>query len=210
MFELELRERASHAPPLRENTYDFAAGAGAAVGTHHFCRSHANALRAPLLHLRVTILQPERSARTLVLETCKFSAEALRERTSRATSSRASGHALRVLLYLKLANFQPELRECTSRATVVLTICDFAAAPLKMLFANYFGTENLQFVSRSLYLQFAISQPRLWKCSSRATLVLKTCDLSAGAAGARFSHYFCTYSFSLRFCRRASGKYFCT
>ena len=41
-----------------------------------------------------------------------------------------------LLLYLKLSNFQPELRERTSRTTFVLTSCDFAAA---MLFAYYFG-----------------------------------------------------------------------
>ena len=58
IFDLEPRERASTLP-LRENTYDFAAGAGAAAGmhfAHSFGRSHGNALRAPLLHLKVAIL----------------------------------------------------------------------------------------------------------------------------------------------------------
>ena len=54
-----------------------------------------------------------------------------------------------------------------------------------------------------LYLQFAISQPRLWQCSSRTTLVLKTCDLSAGAAGARFSHHFLYLQFACRSCGSA-------
>ena len=111
MFELELRERASHATfaritlttlqpeleLLRECTSrTILAGA---MGTHF---AH------PLLHLKVSILQPElseSSSRTFALNTCEFSAEALRERTSRANfctyslrfRSCASGNALHVL-----------------------------------------------------------------------------------------------------------------
>ena len=88
-------ESALRALPLRENTYDFAAGAGAAAGTHfayNFGRSCGNTLRARLLHSKVAILQPElseSSSRTFSLRTCKSSAEALRERTSCGSFSRA-------------------------------------------------------------------------------------------------------------------------
>ena len=126
-------ESALRTQPLRENTYDFAAGAGAAAGkkiAYNFGRSHGNASRATL-HLKVAILQPElseSSSRTFLLKTCEFSAEAMRERTSRATFSRASGNALHVLLYLKLAICQPELRERASHTTFfVLAICECRA-----------------------------------------------------------------------------------
>ena len=70
---------------------------------------------------------------------------------------------------------------------------------------------SLRFASRSnwsalrillLHLLFAMSQPRLRTCSSRTTLVRKTCDLSAGAAGARYT--FCTYN--LRMSCRSCGS----
>ena len=138
--------------PLRENTYDFAAGAGAAAGMHfayNFGRSHGNAFRAPLLHLQVAILQlelSESSSRAFVLKTCRFfsrSAAGMHFAYYFCTyklrlRSRASGNALRVLLgYLKLANFQPKLRECASRTNLVLATCNFAAAPLEILFTCF-------------------------------------------------------------------------
>ena len=157
LSELKLRcsswscESALRTLPLRENTYDVAAGAGAVAGTHfayNFGRSYGNALRAPLLNLEVAILQPElseSSPRTFVLKTCEISAGAAGVHFANyfctynfCFRSRASGNALHVLLCdLKLAICQPELRECTSRTTCVLTISDFAAAPLDMLFTCF-------------------------------------------------------------------------
>ena len=47
--------------------------------------------------------------------------------------------AVRVfLLYLKLASCQPELRECTPRATIfVFRFCEFRAGAAGVLFAYY-------------------------------------------------------------------------
>ena len=63
---------------------------------------------------------------------------------------RSCGNELRVLfLYLKVAIFQPELRECAPRTTFVLKSCDFpagAASTLRIL---------------RLYLKVAIFQPEL-------------------------------------------------
>ena len=45
-----------------------------------------------------------------------------------------------LLLYLKLATLEPELRECSSCTTVAYRNCDFAAGALGMLSAYYFWT----------------------------------------------------------------------
>ena len=90
-----------------------------------------------------------------------------------------------LLLYLKLASFQPELRECASHNT--------------------------------LCLQFAISQPRLWKCSSRTTFLYLKLAICQPELRARFAHYFLQISvpelrkrtaratFALRSCNVAAG-----
>ena len=116
--------------------------------------------------------------------------------------SRASRNALHVLLFLTLANFQPDLRECTSRTTFVLTVCDFAAASgnalhvllwhLKLatcqpeLRALLFVLELGHFVpelrKRTARTTFALRscelQPKLWVCSSRATFVIHSYDFN--------------------------------
>ena len=79
---------------------------------------------------------------------------------------------LRVLrLYLKIAIFQPELREQAPHTTSVLKICDFPPGVA------------------GLYLIF---KPELRGCAPRTTFVLKSCDFPARAAGARSAHYVCT------------------
>ena len=74
-------------------------------------------------------------------------------------------------MYLKVAIFQPDLREHAPRTTSVLKKCDFpagaAAASLRVL---------------RLYLKVAIFQPELQEHAPRTTFVLKSCDFQAGAA----------------------------
>ena len=84
---------------------------------------------------------------------------------------RSCGNVLRVLfLYIKVAIFQPELRECAPRTTFVLKSCDFpagAAGTLRIL---------------RLYLKVTIFQPELQEHAPRTTFVLKSCDFQAEAA----------------------------
>ena len=97
------------------------------------------------------------------------------ERTSRTTfapeklrfCSRSSQKALHVLSYLNIVRFQPKLRERTSRTTFVLTICDFAAAPLEMLF-TYFN---------------CIKKPELRECTSRTTFCTYNLRFRSRASG---------------------------
>ena len=79
---------------------------------------------------------------------------------------------LRVLcLYLKVAIFQPELREHAPHTTSVLKSCDLSA-----------GAAGTLRVLR-LYLKVAICQPELQEHAPRTTFALKSCDFQAGAAG---------------------------
>ena len=74
---------------------------------------------------------------------------------------------LRVLrLYLKIAIFQPELREHAPQTTSVLKNCDFPP-----------GAAGVR-----LYLKVTIFQPDLQEHAPRTTFVLKSCDFQAGAA----------------------------
>ena len=131
---------------------------------------------------------------------------ALKNGSCHVRAGAARARCARYLCYLcakTLTTSQPELellRERISRRTL--------AGAMGAHFAHHFCTCKLRFRSRSflkalhvlLYFKLANFQllllylQCLWKCSSRTTLVLKTCDLSAGAAGARFPRYFCTYS----------------
>ena len=84
---------------------------------------------------------------------------------------RSCGNGLRVrFLYLKIAMFQPELRECAPRTTFVLKSCDFPAGAAGARSAYYVCTYKLRFSSRScrstlrilrLYLKAAIFKPEL-------------------------------------------------
>ena len=83
---------------------------------------------------------------------------------------------LRILrLYLKVAIFQPELREHSPQTTSVLKSCDFPVLCVLRL-----------------YSKAAIFQPELREHSPHTTSVLKSCDFPAGAAGARSAYYVCT------------------
>ena len=74
---------------------------------------------------------------------------------------------LRVLrLYLKVAIFQPELREHAPHTTSVLKSCDFPVGAAGVRSAYY----------------VAIFKPELRRCAPRTTFVLKSCDFQAGAA----------------------------
>ena len=124
-----------------------------------------------------------------------------------------------LLSYLKVAIFQPELPEYTSRTKFALKSCDFRARAARVHFACYFRTQKLRFSSRSCqstlrvllsYLKaaspsyqstlrallscskIAICKPELAECISRTTFVLKSCDFPAGAARVHFAHYFRT------------------
>ena len=71
---------------------------------------------------------------------------------------------LRVLrLYLKVAIFQPELREHAPHTTSVLKSCDFPAGAAGVRSAYY----------------VAIFKPELRGCAPRTTFVLKSCDFPA-------------------------------
>ena len=64
------------------------------------------------------------------------------------------GSALRVLLlHLEVANFEPEMRECTSRIVFVLKNCDFAFGALDALRVLF------------LYLEVANFEPELQECA---------------------------------------------
>ena len=99
---------------------------------------------------------------------------------------------LRVLrLYLKVAIFQPGLREHAPHTTSVLKSCDFPAGAAGARSAYYVCTYKLRFSSRScgstlrilrLYSKSAIFQPELQEHAPRTTFVLKSCDFQAGAA----------------------------
>ena len=104
---------------------------------------------------------------------------------------------LRVLrLYLKVAIFQPELREHAPHTTSVLKDCDFppgaaGAHSAGVCSAYYDCTQKLRFSSLScgstlrtlrLYLKVPIFQPELQEHAPRTTFVLKSCDFQAGAA----------------------------
>ena len=84
---------------------------------------------------------------------------------------------LRVLrLYLKVAIFQPELREHAPHATSVLKNCDFPLGAAGARSSYYVCTQKLRFSS----------------CAPRTTFVLRNCDFPTGAAGARSAYYVCT------------------
>ena len=112
------------------------------------------------------------------------------------------------------ANFELELRERASCTTFVLKNCDFAVGALGMLFAHC--AFNLQAFRRScgnvlrivlLYLEVANVEPDLQESASRTTFVRKRCDCAAGAAGVFFVFFFCIYK--LQFCSRSSGNALC-
>ena len=95
---------------------------------------------------------------------------------------------LGLLSYLKVAIFEPQLRNWTSRTTFVVKSCDFRAPATKVDFAYYFRTEKSRFSSPSCesglcvllsYLKVAIFKPRLRKWTLRTTFVLKSCDFQA-------------------------------
>ena len=116
-------------------------------------------------------------------------------------SSRSCGGVLRVLrLYLKVAIFQPELREHAPHTTSVLKNCDFPLGAAGACSAYYVCTQKLRFSSRSggvlrvlrLYLKVALFRPELREHAPHTTSVLKSYDFPAGAAGARSAYYVCT------------------
>ena len=73
---------------------------------------------------------------------------------------------LRVLrLYLKVAIFKPELRECAPRTMFVLKSCDFPAGAA--------GARSAYYVC----IKVAICQPELQEHAPRTTSVLKSCNL---------------------------------
>ena len=78
-----------------------------------------------------------------------------------------------LFLYLKVAIFQPELRECAPRTTFVLKSCDFPAGAAGARSAHYVCTYKLRF-SRGCC--------RSVEYAPRTTFVLKSCDFQAGAA----------------------------
>ena len=85
---------------------------------------------------------------------------------------RSCGNVLRVLLlYLKVAIFQPELREHAPNTMSVLKSCDFLTGAAGARSAYYVCT-----------LKVAIFQPGLQEHAPRTTFVLKSCDFQAGAA----------------------------
>ena len=98
------------------------------------CRSCGGVLRVLLLHLKVANFQPVRECTprtTFVLKSCDFVAGAagmysayyLCAEKSRFCR-RSCGSVPRILLlYLKVAIFQPELRECAPRTTFALKRC---------------------------------------------------------------------------------------
>ena len=121
---------------------------------------------------------------------------------------RSCGNVLRVLrLYLKVAIFQPELREHAPHTTSVLKVAIFQPelqeygprATLRfssrscggVLRVLYLYLKKLRFSSLSsgstlrilrLYLKVAIFQPEVQEHAPRTTFVLKSCDFQAGAA----------------------------
>ena len=75
---------------------------------------------------------------------------------------------LRVLrLYLKVAIFQPELREHAPHTTSVLKSCDFSPGAAGARSAYYVCTQKLRFSSRSCRGPGGESNPRLRDCESR-------------------------------------------
>ena len=186
------------------------------------CRS---ILRVLHLHYKVAILQLElrkcTSSITRVLQSCDFPAGAAEVyfayyacATKLRFSSWSCGSVLRILqLYYKVAIIQLELRKCTSRTTLVLQSCDFPAGAAEVYFAYYACATKLRCSSWScasvlrvlhVYYKVAIFQLDVRKCTSRATLVLQSCDFPAGAAEVYFAYYTCTTK--LRFCNWGCGS----
>ena len=103
--------------------------------------------------------------------------------------------ALRALdLYYKVAIFQPELENCTSRARLALHSCDCPAraetGAQNLYFAYFSCTSKLRSSSQSwklalhvLYLHYKVAIFQLVQetCTSRTTLVLESCDSPARA-----------------------------
>ena len=86
---------------------------------------------------------------------------------------RSCGNVLRVLfLYLKVAIFQPELRECAPRTTFVLK---------KLRFSSRSCGSTLRILR--LYLKVAIFQPELPEHAPRTTFVLKKPFSSRSCSG---------------------------
>ena len=170
------------------------------------CRCNRNlpsAVRVLLLCLEVAILQPElreRSARTtLVLQNCAFRAGAARMYsayyfcTSKFRfSSRSCGNVLRILLlYLKIAIFEPELRDRTPRATFVLNSCDFEARAAEI-------TPRSTFVRISCDFRAGPAES-----TQHTTFVFQHCDFRAGAAGTRSAFLHLTVVILQPGCRNA-------
>ena len=221
-------------------TCDFAARAAAAQFPHYifvlellsFSQSHGNALRALLLYLELAILQAELwecfLRATFVLRSCEFRAEVAR---ARFACYCCNANAIRVrllhlklasfqpelrnalavlLLYLEVVNFDPELQECASHTAFVRKKCDCAAGAAGGHFVYY------------LYSEVSILQLELRECSSY-TVVLNTIfnllnalrvllvylKLTAGAAGTHFAYYFASpqFPFSSPRCRRTFPYY---
>ena len=115
-------------------------------------------------------------------------------------SSWSCGSVLRVLrLYYKVTIFQLELRQCTSRTTLVLQSCDFPAGVAEVYFAYctykvaIFQLELRQCTSRTtLVLKSCDFELGLRKCISFFTVVLQSCDFRTGAAEVYFAFYTCT------------------
>ena len=122
-------------------------------------------------------------------------AQTVLRRSARRSHQVAMRNVLRALLLnLKSATFQPELRECATHTTFELESCDFAAGAAGTCFGYY------------LYLQVPTLQPGLRGRTSRATSAFKSHNIAPGAAGTYFAHYFCTQK--MRLCSRSCRTHF--
>ena len=107
----------------------------------------------------------------LVCASCSAQVLCAIRRAQVALCCRSCGNVLCVLfLYLKVAIFQPELREHAPHTTSVLKSCDFPTEAAGARSAYYVCTQKLRFSSRScrstlrvlrLYLKAAIFKPEL-------------------------------------------------
>ena len=113
-------------------------------------RKHGSAAQVALRQLRMCSVQVGLCKLLCASALCKCSVQvALRKLLCASDSAqvalrkccRSCGNVLRVLfLYLKVAIFQPELRECAPRTTFVLKSCDFPAGAAGARSAHYVCT----------------------------------------------------------------------
>ena len=108
---------------------------------------------------------------------------------------RAVAHLSKLLARIPLSKFSKQVlcASCSEQVALSKLSARFPLSKFSNQVLSASCSQQVSSIRETLsYLNVAISQPELRTFTSRATLVLKSCDIPAGAAKVYFAYYFRT------------------